>query len=475
MNDAPNQAQQPAEVSGRYAAFVAVRDVLQGRGFAGDKLAELRSRKRLDRREAGLAMEIATGTVRHVLTIDHLLGCVADYDPTRVSAPVRAVLSCAAYQLIWMDRIPEFAAVNEAVTLTRTAADTRAAGMVNAVLRRLTRAIAQRRVAWERLNPRQVRVSWDQACAFNTEVLPNPDREGGVRAHLAAATGERLERYHKLAERFGDERAERIAWASQAVPIIAMHRNVLRVNPGVFQERVREEFGHDAEWTPDVTFLPASTNVAEAALFTEGRAYIQDVTAHTAAQLLGAQPGESVLDFCAAPGGKSIALAMRMLDRGEVVACDAAPARIVRIRENMRRLRLTAVRTHLIKTSDASDEDLRRSFDAALVDVPCSNSGVFARRPEARLGWTAEKLASLVRLQRALLERASAAVRVGGRLVYSTCSTDVEENEEIVQAFLKDQGNWRLDGLQTMLPQWGPNLADWRDGGFAARLVRERA
>ena len=199
---------------------------------------------------------------------------------------------------------------------------------------------------------------------------------------------------------------------------------------------------------------------------------MQDVTARAAALLVDARPGESVLDFCAAPGGKSIVLAQQMGDRGEVLACDASPERILRVRENTRRLRLTSIRTHLIRTSDASESDLTRMFDAALVDVPCANTGVIARRPEARLGLTTEKLASLVELQRALLRRAAASVRPGGRLVYSTCSIEPQENGQIVEAFVAETPAWELVTSQTTLPTWGPRLSDWRDGGFAALLVR---
>jgi 16S rRNA (cytosine967-C5)-methyltransferase len=458
-------------VDGREAAFQAVHDALAGRRFVNETLALLREQGRLAGREAGLAMEIALGAVRHALTIEHVLGKVAGYDQRRVKPALRAVLLIAGYQIIWMDRVPDFAAVDEAVKLARRHLAGRAPGMVNAVLRKLTGSIEQRLVAWQRLDSKHIRVSWDQARTFNADVLPAPE-EDDLAAHLAAATGERLERYRGLVERFGPQRAETIAWASQAVPVTVLHRNSLRINPGVFQARVRAEFGDAAEWTPDSVFLPATVNAVESPLFQEGRAYVQDMTARAAALLLDPRRGDRVLDFCAAPGGKSIVLAEQMGDQGEVLACDASPDRILRVRENVRRLRLTSIRTHLIETSDASDADLKRTFDAALVDVPCSNTGVIARRPEARLGLTAEKLESLVQLQAALLGRAAASVRPGGRLVYSTCSIEPQENEQIVEAFLAENPAWSVALSRLTLPEWGPRLADWRDGGFAALLTR---
>ncbi len=471
MTDRPNRTSSQPSLHGRDAALQAVIDVLHGRGFVQEALARLRQQRHLRGREASLARQIALGAVRHALTIDHVLAAVARYDPRRVRTALRAILLTAAYQIIWMDRIPVFAAVNEAVEQARRHVGRRAPGMVNAVLRKLTAVIRVRRDAWQPRAAHQVRTDYGHACTFEIDVLPDAERDG-LAAYLAAATAERIERIESLIARHGPEQAQAVAWASQAVPVTVIHRQTLRMNPGVFQTRVRETFGAAAEWSPDWAYLPAAANVVDTALFREGRIYVQDVTAREAALLLAARRGESLLDFCAAPGGKAIVLAMQMDDRGEVVACDASPDRILRVRDNARRLRLTSIRTHLIRTSDASESDLARLFDGALVDVPCSNTGVIARRPEARLGLRAEKLDSLTALQGALLRRAAASVRPGGRLVYSTCSIEPEENEQIAEAFVEQNPQWSLETARTTLPQWGPRLSDWRDGGFAALLRR---
>ncbi len=460
-------------LSGREAAFQAVSTALRGEGFVHETLARLRTRHRLESREAGLAMQIALGAVRHALTIDHVLRTLARYDERRVNQALRAILLSAGFQIIWMDRVPEFAAVDQAVELARRHVGNRAPRMVNAILRNLTRAIDRRRVAWRRLDPRQIRVSWDQACSFRSNVLPVPDDEQSRIAHFAAGTSERPGRYRTLVDRYGEDQAEAVAWAAQAVPVTVLHRNTLRIDSGVFQARAQEIFGDEAEWTPDAVFLPSSVNVVDTALLREGQAYVQDMTARSAALLLDARPGESLLDFCAAPGGKSIVLAQQIGDRGEVLACDTSPDRIGRVTDNARRLHLTSIRTHLIQTSNAPDLDPTREFDAALVDAPCSNTGVIARRPEARLGLTAEKLESLVELQAVLLHRTAASVRPGGRLVYSTCSIEPEENEQVVERFLAENPTWRQLTTLITLPQWGPRLSDWRDGGFAALLTRQ--
>lgn len=450
---------------GRAAAVLAVADALTGRGFARETLERLRVGGQMDGRAAALAREISHGALRHLVTIEHVLTRLARLDLDRTKPTSRAVLLTATYQIIWMDRVPVFAAVDQAVELARRHAGGRTPGMVNAVLRRLAGAVMERRTAWHRLDPTRVRVAWDAACRFDQPVLPTPECPA---AHLAAATGERRERFEELAARYGVETAESVAWASQAVPVTVLQRNTLRISAADFEDQLRHAFGAEVEFAADAAFLPASVSVLDGPLFQAGRIYVQDTTAHAAAVAVAARPGERILDLCAAPGGKSVALALAMHDTGEVLACDTDVERLVRVQENTARLGLACVRTRPI--GDAAD--LPRDFDAALVDVPCSNTGVVARRPEARLGLTPAKLRSLVAVQHDLVREAARRVRPGGRLVYSTCSLEPQENEDVVAFFLAEHPEWRLDIERTTLPAWGPHASDWRDGGYFARLTR---
>jgi 16S rRNA (cytosine967-C5)-methyltransferase len=461
---------QDVSVTGREAAYFAVLDVLEHGGFASEALRTLRAAGRLSGRDAGLATQIALGAVRHSITIEHVLAAVARFDRQRVEPRLRAILHAAAYQIIWMDRVPAFAAVNEAVEQARRHVGGRSPAMVNAVLRNLARAIAEHRGPWQRLDPRQIRISWDQACTFDRDVLPPTDSADTLTAHLAAAAGEREARYRELVARCGPDAAEQVAWASQSVPPTVLQRNTLLATPDEFGLRIRAAFGATADLTPDATFLPPEIHIGDAQPFTAGLAFVQDPTAHAAALLVEARPGERVLDLCAAPGGKSAVLAMQMGNEGEVVASDVSPARLERVRENIARLGLTCVRAG--PPPGAADSPPSELFDAALVDVPCSNTGVIARRPEARLTLSKTKLRSLVRAQQELIRIAARHVRPGGRLVYSTCSLEPAENDQVVDAFLAECAEWLVDCRCTTLPAWGPRLADWHDGGFAARLRR---
>jgi len=469
-------------LSGREAAAAALQRALHRGEFASEHLRRLREEGRLEQREAALAVQIALCALRHALTIDHILSRVAAYDRRRVPLRLRVLLYTAACQIIWMNRIPEFAAVDEAVELARRRVGRAASTMVNAVLRSLTGAMAQQRTAWQRLNARQVRVSWGQACAFGVDVLPAAQTRADRLAHLAVATGLRRSHFRRWVQRYGEQAAEAAAWASQAVPPIVVHRNPLRVEPDSFAAGVQEAFGEMAVCTADVAFLPGGANVAALPLLRQGGAFVQDVTAHRAALAVGAQPGERILDLCAAPGGKAVALALQMQDRGQVIACDTVRERLARVAENAARMGLSCIHTrHLPQDAEARPPaDLHDACDAALVDVPCANTGVLARRPEARFGLTPVKLRSLARLQGRLLRRAAACVRPGGRLVYSTCSLEPEENEQIVAAFVRQPEppqsrggrTWQTVSQETALPAWGARLADWRDGGYTAVLRR---
>ncbi len=467
------QRRDSGELDGRTAAVEAVTAALQERGFVADILRGFRAAGRLDSREAGLAMEIGLGATRHAITSEHVLRSVARYDPRRVRPGLRAAFLAATYQIIWMDRVPVFAAVDESVSLARRRHGPRAAGMINAVLRRLTGSLAERRTPWQRLDERHVRVSWSDACSFKHPVLPSPD-ESHHYDHLAAATGEHANRYRALCHTYGDDAAEQISWASQAVPPLVLHANSLRIDGEGWAEQLRAQHGEHAEIDGLRAWLPPTVAITELPLFHAGRAYVQDTTAHVAATAVDARPGERVLDLCAAPGGKSMTVAIAMSDRGEVIACDVNEARIKRVRDNAARLGLASIHARMVADDPQAPLDELGMFDAALVDAPCSNSGVVARRPEARLRLNAQKLRSLVMGQVHLLDRAAAAVRPGGRLVYSTCSIEPDENEQVVATFLEARPDWQMQDQHTTLPAWGPALHGWRDGGYLARLTRKR-
>jgi 16S rRNA (cytosine967-C5)-methyltransferase len=348
-------------------------------------------------------------------------------------------------------------------------------------------------VAWKPLDPTLVRVAWGVATRFDTAVLPTPGGPADTVAYLAAAAGERLPRMRELVERYALEAAEGLAWAGQATPPTVLQRNPLRCDETRFRSVLSARYGDAVRFGDGCAFLSPAENPVDNAVFADGGAWVQDATARASADLLGVQPGERVLDLCAAPGGKSVALAVAMQDRGEIVACDSSARRLRSLTQNLARMDLYSVRAVEIpdeapgrKAGQAAEAPsaaviaaanaaLGRPFDAVLLDVPCSNSGVIARRPEARRSLTAARLKRLVDLQRRLLLKGAGCCRVGGRLgrlVYSTCSIEPEENQEQTAWLRSAQDRWRVEREVLTLPRWGAEISDWRDGGYAVLLVR---
>lgn len=458
----------PESATPREWACSVTAKALRGRALVTREFDALRRRGALRGAFDQQGVSIALGALRRLLTIDHILAMVGRYESVRVSHEARATLACAAFEIIWQEIAPGVV-VDAAVDIARRSAGARAAGMVNALLRRVSDNLEDDAVAWRAGDARLVRIDWDRARRFRREIAP-----ADADARLAALVGETPARVKTMRRRFG-AKAEAALWAGQAQPPLVLQRNALRVTREAFAEGLRAALGArgEVDLAADAVFVRHAGPLLGGEWFRDGAAYAQDVTATQAADFLGASAGERVLDLCAAPGGKSLRMAIASGDRAEIVACDIAAERVARIRENAARLGICGVRAEVIDAErDTLPAEVGAGFDAALVDAPCSNSGVLARRPEARLRLMRGVDPALPALQLRLLRQAASAVRAGGRLVYSTCSIEEVENEAIVQAFLRDTPGWALAEQRLTLPAWGARLSDWRDGGFAALMRR---
>ncbi|HEX6987868.1 MAG TPA: 16S rRNA (cytosine(967)-C(5))-methyltransferase RsmB [Bacillota bacterium] len=415
-----------------------------------------------DPRDRALVTELVYGVVRRLRALDFALDAVATRPVARMEPPVRAILRLAVYQLLYLDRVPAHAVVHQAVDQARAVGKDRSAGFINAVLRALQRD--RDRLAW-------------------------PDRRREPVRYLCVAHSHPEWIVRRWLARLGFEETEALCAANNRRPELTLRVNRLRREPAAAADALAAA---GAETSPGRLFADALRVHAQLAPddlpgYAEGAWTPQDEGSMLAAVVLDPRPGERVLDACAAPGTKTTHLAERMDDRGDILALDADPARIDRIAANAGRLRLQSVRWRCGDARRAEELVGAAWADRALVDAPCTGLGTLARRPDLRWRKRPGDVGRLAALQREILAGVAPVVRPGGVLVYSTCTTEPEENEQVVRDFLSAHPDYRLEPVGPWLPEalraeaggegW---LQVWPhrhgvDGFFIARLRRQPA
>lgn len=386
--------------------------------------------------------EVVFGVVRNFRALVFFRERLASRKP---SAPVDAVLLAALYELFFLDDTQPFAAVHEAVECARELDGNHAAAFVNAVLRRAQREEVKLRAALEHA-PLGVRLS-------HPDVL--------------------LKRWQK---QFGETRALALCEWNNSRPETVLHILKHRASVTDFIQRAAAEnmklAPHPAR-PDDSVVLPRGVAVENVPGFSDGWLLVQDPSTLGAVDLLAPKPGETILDACASPGGKAVAIWDRMNGEGRLVACDTHEDRLKRLRENFTRLKMENTKVVLTDSSDRLrlEAAIRHAQienpDAVLLDVPCSNTGVLRRRVDARWRFSEARLAELTALQARMLAAAATILKPGGRIVYSTCSLEPEENEIQIQRFLAVHENFKLKSeLKSFPPESG------MDGAFAARLQK---
>lgn len=407
--------------------------------------------QKLDRRDAALATRICFGVMQNKLLIDWYLAAFCHGKLERLDVNVLCNLRAAVYQFLFLDKVPASAAVNEAVGLTRKhCRNPRAAGMVNGILRTMLR---------------------------QGEL---PELKGYDKVETLS-----LKHSHPrwLVEEFeaalGLDGAQALLEADNQSPLTAAQVNTLRTDARQLYEELRAE-GAEAEphpWLAGCLLLAGTGNLEQLTAFQEGKFYVQDAAARLVVTASGVRPGNRVLDCCAAPGGKSFAAAIAMENRGEILSCDIHPHKIKLLEAGRDRLGLSVIQPCL-QSASAVREEWLDSFDVVMTDVPCSGLGIIRKKPDIRYK-DPEPLKGLPRVQRSILDNCCRYVRPGGTLLYSTCTLLRRENEDVVDGFLEEHPQFRLEPFE--LPRWGVQpgtITFWphihkTDGFFMARLRRK--
>ncbi|MFQ5829601.1 MAG: 16S rRNA (cytosine(967)-C(5))-methyltransferase RsmB [Candidatus Methylomirabilia bacterium] len=392
--------------------------VEEDQAFADLALEAALDRAALPPRDRGLTTELVYGTLRWQRRLDWILEPHLSRELERLDPWVRNLLRLTAYQLQFLDRVPPWAAVSDAVGLARRRGHEGVASFVNAVLRSLAQG------------------------AGDLPPLPDDPLEA-VATRLAFPSW--LAR--RWALRFGVDQAEALMVALDEQPPLTVRINRLKCTPEALSERLaREEevVSVPSGLVPDGLVLESPGPIFRFKLFREGWFTVQDVASILIGHLLAPSAGEIVADVCAAPGTKSTHLAELMDDRGCLIAIDPHPRRLRRVAGAAARLGLGIVECHRGRV-EALASTFKEGCDRVLVDAPCSNLGVIRRNPEVKWRRAEGDLAILAASQRQMLEAAATMLRPGGVLVYATCSLEPEENEEVVFPFVEAHPEWRLD------------------------------
>lgn len=447
--------------SSREAAFRALEVISERRRRVGDVLLQVLQSATLSPADRGLARELTFGVVRRETPLNVLLEHLLKRPVSEIEPPLAMILRLGLYQIIYADQIPAHAAVHETVELAKRAGRLRWAGFVNGVLRSATRLCTEEFVTAP--SESAIPVSGRRFRRLTESVFPDPRADFAGYFWRAYSYPEWLGR--RWAQRWTPETLQRIGDWQRTPPPVFVRVNLLKTSRDELQQQFQAS-GLDvvAESLPEALRVLSGGRVEEWPGYADGLFSVQDLSAMRAARRLMPSPGNRVLDLCAAPGGKSCHLAELMQDSGEVLAVDVAPNRLERIVENVRRLGLSSVHALLVR-EDGGDLP-RGPFDFILADVPCSNTGVLGRRPEVVWDLSPESITELTLIQSHLLRRAAERLKPGGGLLYSTCSIEPEENEQLVQQFLAEHPQFLLREEELMLP------GQPADGGYQALLVR---
>ena len=415
-----NRSGAPVTVS-RRLALAAVSDVTHNGAYTSEALSRaLRSEPAIKPQDRALVAEITNGTIANLAYIDHIISKFTERTPER---RVRDILRISVYQLFWLTRVPENAVCDEAVKLVKFVRLDTLAGLVNAVLRNILR---NRDTALE---------------------LPQGDE--ALRLSVQYSMPEFACR--RIIAQYGADAARRIlAWGGRRYTVIRPALD--KFSPAELEaELARRNVEYARSPFEGLYRIRGLGDIENDELYRRGLIYIQGEASWLCAQAVRPKPGMRVLDACAAPGGKSLAIAQRMQGSGRVFACDIYPHRVDLIRAACRRTHTDTVRA-VQQDATVFNSAWENSMDAVLCDVPCSGLGVVDAKPDIKLRLTEAELDSLPGLQSSILANCARYVVPGGRLVYSTCTILQAENQSVVKAFLADHTDFEPEDIGDIVP-----------------------
>ena len=414
--------------SARQLAFEVLKDIFDNRAYTDIALERCLAKHQLPKAaDKRLVSQLVYGIVRSKRTLDSLINQLATKKASQQPLHLRIILYLGLYQLRYLDKIPPAAAVNTSVELAKHNGLRKLAGVVNGILRNYARQAQSQ-----------------DPLKLPTDLIPKlgvkysfPDWI--VKIFLSQLNQSEVESW--------------LDWYNQPATLD------VRVNSlQITREELQASWQKQGFKSVKLPYLPHGLrltnsvgNITQLPGFSSGYFSIQDSSAQLVSYILAPQPGETIIDACAAPGGKATHLAELMQNQGTVWACDRLASRLVKIKENSERLKLNVIK--IVEGDSSSLHQFQGIADRVLVDAPCSGLGTLHKRPDIRWQQKPEKIAELTKLQLAILTNAATWVKDGGILVYATCTLNPAENEDIIKSFLQTHSNWQIVTIPHKLRQ----------------------
>ena len=401
----------------REKALQTINDVLYKGAFLEESL-EILKKSNIDERDYNFIKEITTGVIRNRTYLDYIVKINSRVKIKRIHKVILSILEMAIYQMYFLDKVPDYSIVDESVNLAKIYGNRGSISFTNGILRSISKKDAP-----------QVKIedSIDNLSTFYS--------------HPKFYT----EYFYK---NYGEEFTKKLLKANNEMPPFTIRVNTLKTSKSDLMSNLKE-LGFEIEETvyDNALNILNPKGIIDTKYFDEGHFYVQDQGSILVASFLNPRENSSLLDLCAAPGGKSTHLAEIMKNTGEIIACDKSQSKIKLIQENAKRLGVKNIETR-VNDARILNKDFIDKFDYVLVDAPCSGTGLYRKKPDIKWNKDLEDIKSLAEIQLEILDKAKDYVKDGGELLYSTCSLSKIENEDVVNKFLENNKNFKIKKLR---------------------------
>ncbi|GAB6117869.1 16S rRNA (cytosine(967)-C(5))-methyltransferase RsmB [Thermoanaerobacter brockii subsp. lactiethylicus] len=407
----------------REIAYKILQEVLSKEAYANISFNKHLKGQELKEIDRGFTKELVFGVIERKYTLDFILSFFVNKAP---DLKTMIFLEMGLYQLLYMDKVPSYAAINETVNIAKKVLGIKRANFINAVLRNYDR---------------------------EKERVIFPDKERDLKQYLKVTYSYPDWIVERLLNNYDEEKAEALLKSLNERPEICYRVNTLKIDIEDLKRLLDSDgIAYKKGYYLEEALYIAIKNPESHQLYKEGFIYIQDEASMLVSKILNPKEGETVIDVCAAPGGKTTHIAQLMKNNGKVVAFDLHPHRLELIKENCKRLGITNVKTEAFDSTFVNKKYLEKA-DKVLADVPCTGIGIIRKKPDIKLkNYTRKEISELIETQYKILDSSSKYVKKGGFLVYSTCTIGKEENQNVIMKFLKEHPDFKLVDIKAEMP-----------------------